>query len=568
MSIFTNDLHALTGETIQFQNITTDMGLASAYIWDVGDGSSVVTLSSNDLSLVSATYTEIGTYSVSVTTISADYSITIDAFPNIITVDDYYREYSDDVLRVYGSNSVVYPYQLSDVKMKPNEWVTADNINATFYKLSEDIDYLKSSAKKYLEPPSKYYGWLGQSVNGETDISWHVTIPQISAEYNNTENIDDNSRGLNTIRDVSIYDDDMYVMTSTSLNILSSDYEATTIDTRAIKTIGDPFFDLTSMGINSLGHIYLLDRMVQKIVVFDNYRTNGWKFLYSWGKYGGPNTFNGFVDPIDLHVDSNDNVWITDSGNNIVKKYTNSGSWLMNISNTNFAGLVGTAVDDDNNVHVLMTTKCMKFSSRGTFINTYNVTPSGHVAKKIINGRDGFMYISYDKSIVKITKNGVFAGSFGDTFTGISYYGISHDVKRNLYVTNNNSILKFYEKVTIDEVYTDTGIKTWDINDIYISKDEYIQDWVYNRSISRMWDNIEIVKRSITAAISETTDAQGKIENVIVGFTTEQYTALFNSTPKEDVFIGINEIVSADVINRCLTSLYSTLDLLIETISQ
>ena len=240
----------------------------------------------------------------------------------------------------------------------------------------------------------------------------------------------------------------------------------------------------------------------------------------------------------------------------------------IHLSNTSFSGLVGSAVDDDNNVHVLMKTKCMKFSPSGTLLATYNVTPSGHVAKKIINGRDGFMYISYDKSIVKITKNGIFAGRFGDTFTGTSYDGISHDVKRNLYVTNNNSILKFYEKVTIDDVYTDTGIVPWDIDDIYINKDEYIQDWVYNRSISRMWDNIEIVKRSITAAISETTDDQGKIKNIIVGFTTEQYTALFNSTPKEDVFIGINELVSADAINRCLSSLYSTLDLLIAAISQ
>jgi len=566
--IFTSDLHTLTGETIFFENITTvstSGSQPSAYIWDVGDGSGYITVSSTDTYLIPATYMDVGTYSIGVTAITTDGVVIPKQFSDIITVESYYPAYSEDVRRIYGSEGIAFEYDFTDIMVKPNEWAVADNINSALYKLNANIEYLKSVAKKYIEPPTKLYGWLGQSKYNESDISWHVIIPGISAEYASTENIDNNSRGINDIRDVSIYNDDIYLMTSTAVYILSSDYSATEIDTRSIKTIGDPFYNLISMGINSTGRIYLLDSEVHKIVVFDTY--NGtWRFLYSFGNYGGLASIQGFSIPVDLHIDSQDNVWVTDNGNKVIKKFTNNGSWMLNITHNNFGDLVSTAVDDDENVHVLMTTGVMKFSSTGDYIATYDVTPSGQTANKIINGRDGFMYISYDTSTVKITKDGAYAGSFGNTLSDVSYGGIFQDTKRNLYITNTNSIIKYYDKVSIDSIIKPINDIGWDIEDIYIDSDEYIQDWVYNKAFSRLWDNMELLKRSINGSIYQITDSQGNIKNLITGFTPEQYALLFDLPTKEEIFIGINEIVTADSINRCLRKLYSILEVLFNAI--
>lgn len=570
LRIFSNDLHSLTGETIYFQNITntaTSGVESSAFIWDVGDGSANVVVSGTDTSLISASYAEAGTYGVSLTSILNDGNITTKEFASIIQVNNDYPPYDEDVVRVYGTGGIEFPHEFLTIEMKPNEWVTADNINSSFKKIDEDLDYIKDAARKYLEPPSKYYGWLGQSTYSETDISWHVTIPGINSQFSSTENIVDNSRGLNDIRDLSIYNDNIYTVTDTAVYILSSDFNATEISTRTTKTIGDPFFNITSLEINSQGQIYVLDAAVHKIVVFDNYETNGWKFLYSWGKYGGANTFKGFITPTDLHIDSADNVWVTDSGSNVVKKYTKSGSWLMTIKDSLLTGVVSTTTDDNGHIHILTNTSIRKYTATGVFIEEYMIGPSDQTPKKIINGRDGFLYASYSGSVIKLTTSGKYAGNFGDTFDDVSYGKIFHDVNRNLYVTNTNSFLKYYERVTIESIITDTGITDWDLSDIYIDKNEYVQDWVYNKSISRIWDNIEIVRRSMIGAIYETTDRQGKLKNQIVGFTPAQYNLLFSSKPKEEIFIGINEIVTADSINRCLGSLFVVLDLLLQIVS-
>jgi hypothetical protein len=105
------------------------------------------------------------------------------------------------------------------------------------------------------------------------------------------------------------------------------------------------------------------------------------------------------------------------------------------------------------------------------------------------------------------------------------------------------------------------------MDEIYIEKDEYVQDWVYNRSFSRMWDNIEIVRRSITGVIYEIEDAQGQSKSIHIGFTPEQYNLLFSLKDKEEIFIGVNEIVTADSINRCLKMLFDILDLLLRIVS-
>jgi len=177
------------------------------------------------------------------------------------------------------------------------------------------------------------------------------------------------------------------------------------------------------------------------------------------------------------------------------------------------------------------------------------------------------MYIVFSTSIVKITIDGVFGGSFGDTFTDISYSGATQDSKRNIYVTNTNNILKFFDRVTIESVITETGVSEWPMSDIHIDKNEYQEDWVANRSISRMYDNIEVARRSLTGVIYETTDAQGKIKNLVRGFTPTEYSTLFSLKDKSEIFIGINELVTNSSVNRCLSDLYNILETMLNIIS-
>jgi hypothetical protein len=196
-------------------------------------------------------------------------------------------------------------------------------------------------------------------------------------------------------------------------------------------------------------------------------------------------------------------------------------------------------------------------SSTGEFIKTYTYSNLSD-PKKIISSYDGgFLYVCLSDRISKVTEDGVNAGAFAIN-TNNSYTNIHMDESRNLYITTSNTILKYNDRISIIDLKSQFDQYLWDMNDIYIKAEEYVQDWVYNRSISRMWDNIELFRRGIKGKISITQDITTGIQTLVLkGFTPTEYTTINNVINKEDIYIGVNEFVTADVINRCLEKLYN-----------
>ena len=152
----------------------------------------------------------------------------------------------------------------------------------------------------------------------------------------------------------------IYSILSTQLMVLSSDYTGTIIP-QAIKTYYDGlinFVDLKAISIDSVGKIYLLDRTLGKVIGlnFDLSRMdNPWYTYAVWGGIGGANSNSKFYNPNDIHIDKNDNIYVTDMGNNCIKKYTNTGIWLATINDLEFINNppLSVVVDSDGNLHVL-----------------------------------------------------------------------------------------------------------------------------------------------------------------------------------------------------------------------
>ena len=99
-----------------------------------------------------------------------------------------------------------------------------------------------------------------------------------------------------------------------------------------------------------------------------------------------------------------------------------------------------------------------------------------------------------------------------------------------MFVTNNTNNL---------------AIDYWSRSDLKINKDEFVQDWVYNRAFHRMWDNIELFRSCI----------KYRYDDSCKSYTAPLYT-------KDQIFIAQNEIVTSAVINRCLKYLWLNLETL------
>ncbi len=127
---------------------------------------------------------------------------------------------------------------------------------------------------------------------------------------------------------------------------------------------GDPYFSLMSgtqsggvfnrpsgIAIGPSGNIYVSDTWNYRIQVF----TPDGKFLNSWGQRGefGNNAqadpVDGFWGPRGIAVDSNENVYVADTGNKRVRVYTSTGQYVRDIGS---AGSENGQLDEPSSVTI------------------------------------------------------------------------------------------------------------------------------------------------------------------------------------------------------------------------
>jgi hypothetical protein len=211
----------------------------------------------------------------------------------------------------------------------------------------------------------------------------------------------------------------------------------------------------------------------------------------------------------------------------------------------------------------------------------------------------------YADRIVKFTSYGAEAGLIAyNDFSQYTkdYRNAFHDEYRNLYVFNKNHILKYIDELSIVTLKLDTTDLMWPLEKLLVQKDEYIQDWVINRCFQRLWDNLEIYRQSLigkfgyqtfqnitrTTFVSSqqapadfdycnydwlynygrfvTQDVIFSYEKPVVrSFTIDEYKWL--PYAKALVYIGINELNSADVYNRVISKLHECESTLLQMIN-
>lgn len=382
--------------------------------------------------------------------------------------------------------------------------------------------------------------------------TWNVNIPGLDDKYNYPFNGDVvNSQCIYT--GIVSKNNTLYTTLPTQITLLSSDYNATVQGIR--NTLDDVrrFNSIQNICLDSAGKIFVLDGILNQVVTLTVDDKNNWEVFNSWGGFGFASAHSRFNQPRDIHVDQLDNVWICDTGNNAIKHYSNTGTWLQTINDTYLKQNtpISITVDGQQILHVLTKNgNILTYDYAGNYITSYSYTAhtTSATPRRICASYSREMiYVALDTQVLKFFRTGVFAGYIIKNQPGVTNINsIYQDEYRNVLITTDNIILKYSDLMQLLPKQGDLPPYYWKLDDLLIDKNEYVQNWVYTKSFQRLWDNIEYTRNTLLYT-----------NNNCQSYTPPPYD-------KSKMIIGQNEILTSTVVNRVIGYLWSNFYTLIK----
>lgn len=495
-----------------------------------------------------------------------------------------FENYDPNIFRIWLSTPVELPWACPN--LAPNEWVTSDTINDVILKFADNLQYLKYASDAYFWP-GFYRGWFGTSA---VDVApaWRANIQNLSADLVNFNGV--NYFDIVNLKDIKVYQNHYWLAADRWISCRDRDYYGTVTNWITAKPDLDTFGSIGAIDFDySNGNLFVLDVRYNEVVVYNVDTDNVITYMYRWG---GSDTLlpkAKFLGTNDIHIDIDGNVFIVDTSNSCVKKFSPIGAWIFTIRHPEIIGTtisttgpISVTTDQEKNIHVLTFKWVYVFGPIGTFLRKYSCN-TGEQPKKITTNysKNGFVYITYTHPtwggrVIKFTTTGVVAGSVAEflrNYRPNAFNSVTHDENRNLYIAANKCIIAYEDEVRITSVnkqywpdwfHYDPRYLEWPLSAMQIDREEFVQDWVYNRSFARLWDNMEIFRRSIYGKfVEQPFSILPGISSVFVNFM-ELNDERYFPYKKDDLVIGMNEFVTFDVVNRVCNKLCANQEVLRE----
>lgn len=511
-----------------------------SFIFDNGEGT-ISTPTTGALTFTT-TYSNEGIKSPSLTGITNTGETFIQKWDKLIAVKNSFENYDSSISREFYEK-LNLPYSLEDVKVKPNDWQYSSVINKSFQKLKTNIDYLSAScAINNINFPKANGGYLGERFG---NFKWQTKYSPVNLQ---------NSL-FSDLRAVQFINDQILCFNGTRLEIYDVSYSPSkTYSTNKIGN-GEVFENPTALHYSDeLKRLYILDSGKKLIFVcnFDLSDPNNIEITHYWGGSGAKEDRTKFNNPVDFCVDNNYNLYVVDSDSLVVKVYNKNLNWIRNITSNKFNSSNKPLTISENNGLFSITTSLGETILIDQFGNESGSITKKNSTNSVLNVlHNGIIYIISGKSLAKYTINNTFVNetTYNDNIIDV-VFDLYHG-----YVIFSDYILKFVDFIEIDKVInSNESLSGFNWNAIYLNENEFVSDYIFNDSFKKIKDNVSLLNSRIDKKLYVDLDQYYRVINQ----TSSAYSP--SALTNYSLFLGVNEPVLYDTINRGINQLYSNVE--------
>jgi len=499
------------------------------------------------------------------------------------------------------------------IKIQPNDVAIAPVINQAFSKLYTNFLYLYKSSRVASDIiPISSVGVAGVSANS-TDFRWFTNTDGLSTSqfiplstavvstsamfnlYNQDQIID-----IAVVQNRESNNFSIFTTTGTDIVVYNSDnrFFNNTIDkdlsitpvfsaNQTYKNSGIYWKGINDFAFGEENSLYVLDLSANRVVKYDasgfltddTVMKNTLTYEDSMGGLGTYLDQNMFNAPRSIDV-CNSDLFVLDSGNGCVKRYDKDLNWRTTyrlFRDFLSAYPVHLSHDSNGNMYVLTTNETIlrydnNFQNKTT-IYLDNLSAFDSIYKKVIFSKydPNIFYAVASEDIFKrlVSEPDEDVGKYlfylyrvntEEVYTGFDTIStFSGDI--NIAFSQSNGVGKFsawFDNLNLFDVLNTKEFDVYSLEDIKISHAEYLQNWVFNKALSKLILNHMRLRDQIFGKFLSRIDSYGNITFRGTRYLTpEEYATINYFQQNITNYIGMNEILQNNIINRCLEQIYN-----------
>jgi hypothetical protein len=495
----------------------------------------------------------------------------------------------------YLGIDVDLPYTFEDIKIQPNDTATYSVLNIKFKHLYDNFLYLFKNCKLASNViPISATAIAGVSASSNK-FTWqrNLSTSQFIPIYNDPALVGmDHTNAMLLVKNA---DKDQYSAFTTDgsrIRVFNFDSYGSYITNSFTQTEVDAGYGVYYTNITAFAvandYLYVLDSKLNRLAKYDasgfttgnNVTENRLYYVDSVGNYGNFVSKTEFHNPRSL-VAYKDNLFVLDSGNSCIKKYDLNLNWVQTYRlyvdflsaypvdlNADINGNLYVITEnkkiyiynnDISNKSVLDLTSILEYDERPLKVvfsqsdtNVFYLLTNKNVFKKLVNQPIN----TVGKYLLYLFKYDVPADRFTSFATAPSLYGTSD---HNLVFSvsgNTGKMGYFYDNLNLFDILAVNDFDIYTFDDMAFNKEEYIQNWIFNKNLSKLIINHMRLRDQIIGKYIAARDIKGNI--------TFRGTRYLLPDELDDIFfeqdityyIGANEIFANNIVNRALRKIY------------